>query len=318
MIAERWIPDREVCASGAQGARELGWPQKTREIHNHHFDSTVWNRFAFRDDDVIVASYPKSGTTWTQQIVCQMLFGGDPHLRVADLSPWLDLRIPSNEEKLALLSAQRHRRVIKTHLPVDALVFSPSAKYVYVARDGRDVVWSLFNHHVNANQIWYDLLNDTPGRLGPPIERPTRDILRYWRDWLAKDGFPFWPFWECVRGWWGVRTLPNVLLVHYANLKRDLPFELRRIASFLGIELEANRMPRVLEYCSFRWMKQNGEKVVPLAGLFWDGGSEVFVHRGRNGRWIDTLGEFDVAAYEKTALRELGPECAGWLATGEI
>ena len=46
-----------------------GWPVKTRELHNHHFDSTAWNDFAFRDDDIVIATYAKAGTTWTQQIV---------------------------------------------------------------------------------------------------------------------------------------------------------------------------------------------------------------------------------------------------------
>jgi hypothetical protein len=45
------------------------WPVKTREFHNHHFDSTIWNDFRFRDNDIIIATYAKSGTTWMQQIV---------------------------------------------------------------------------------------------------------------------------------------------------------------------------------------------------------------------------------------------------------
>ena len=119
------------------------WPRKTRELHNHHFDSTIWNDIVFRDDDVVIASYAKSGTTWLQQIVAQMQFGGDPDLTVAEISPWLDLRVPPKAVKLAALEAQTHRRLMKTHLPLDALTFSPRAKYLYIARDGRDVVWSL-------------------------------------------------------------------------------------------------------------------------------------------------------------------------------
>ena len=106
------------------------WPKKTRELHSHHFDSTIWNDFQFRDDDIIIGTYAKSGTTWTQQIVGQMLFGPDPELEVAEMSPWLDLRVPPKEVKLPFVEAQTHRRFLKTHLPVDALVFSPKAKYI--------------------------------------------------------------------------------------------------------------------------------------------------------------------------------------------
>src|SRR5438105_12660883 len=128
----------------------MTWPRKTREIHNHHMDSTVWNDFRFRDGDIVIATYAKSGTTWTQQIVSQLVFGGAEGIDVSALSPWVDLRVPPKEVKLPALEAQTHRRFIKTHLPVDALVFSPRAKYIYIGRDGRDVVWSLYNHHINA------------------------------------------------------------------------------------------------------------------------------------------------------------------------
>lgn len=293
------------------------WPRKTRELHNHHFDSTIWNDFRFRDDDIVIATYAKSGTTWTQQIVAQMLFNGDPNLPVAELSPWLDLRVPPRAVKLPLVEAQTHRRIIKTHLPVDALVYSPRAKYLYIARDGRDVVWSMYNHHVNANQAWYAALNDTPGRVGPPIEPPPADIRQYWRDWMDKDGHPFWPFWDNIRTWWQIRHLPNVLFVHFNDLKRDMPREMRRIARFLEIVVDERRWDRIVEYCSFDWMKRNATKSVPLGGAFWDGGAEVFINKGTNGRWVDILTAEESAEYETRAVRELGPECARWLASGE-
>jgi aryl sulfotransferase len=302
---------------GAIMTAETAWPRKTRELHNHHFDSTIWNGFRFRDDDIVIATYAKSGTTWTQQIVAQMLMGPDPDLAVGEMSPWLDLRVPPKEVKLAAVEALAHRRFLKTHLPVDALVFSPKAKYVYIGRDGRDVVWSLYNHHANANQAWYEALNDAPGRVGPAIDRPPADIRRYWREWMDRDGHPFWPFWENVRSWWAIRNLPNVLMVHFAALKRDMPGQMRRIAGFLDIPVDAKDWGAIHEYCSFDWMKRNATKSVPLGGAFWDGGAEVFIHRGVNGRWRDTLIADDIAEYEARAAKELGAECARWLATGE-
>jgi aryl sulfotransferase len=286
-------------------------------MHNHHFDSTIWNDFRFRDDDIVIATYAKAGTTWTQQIVGQLLFDGDPNLQVAEMSPWLDLRVPPKEVKLPIVEAQTHRRFLKTHLPVEALRFSPTAKYIYIGRDGRDVVWSMYNHHANANQLWYQALNDTPGRVGPPIEPPPADIKQYWREWLDRDGHPFWPFWENVRSWWQIRELENVKLIHFANLKRDMAEEMRRIAEFLEIPINESQWELILEHCSFDWMKKHAAKSVPLGGAFWDGGAEVFIHQGVNGRWADVLSGEESREYEQRAETELGGACARWLATGE-
>lgn len=292
------------------------YPKKVREFLNHHFDSTIWNDFMFRDDDIIISTYAKSGTTWVQQIVSQLIFNGEEGLPVAEMSPWMDLRVPPKDVKLPEVEQQSHRRFLKTHLPVDALVFSPSAKYIYIGRDGRDVVWSMYNHHTNANQFWYEALNDTPGRVGPPIEPPPDDIRTYFDDWMSKDGHPFWPFWENVRSWWEIRDLPNVLLIHFERLKTDMPGEIRRIADFIGTPIDESRWGAILEHCSFDYMKANATASVPLGGAFWDGGAETFVHKGVNGRWRDTLSAAESAAYEERALRELGPECADWLKTG--
>ncbi|HET7851730.1 MAG TPA: sulfotransferase domain-containing protein [Methyloceanibacter sp.] len=292
----------------------ISWPQKTRELHNHHFDSTIWNDFKFRDDDIVIATYGKSGTTWVQQIVGQLLFNGAEDISVAELSPWLDLRVPPKEVKLDAVEAQTHRRFIKTHLPVDALVFSPRAKYLYIGRDGRDVIFSMYNHHANANERWYQVLNDSPGRVGPPIPKPPADIRRYFREWLDGDGYPFWPFFESVRSWWQVRDLPNVLMLHFADLKRDLPGGIRRVASFLEVPVDESRFPAIVEHCSFDYMKKNAAKSAPLGGVFWDGGAETFIHKGVNGRWRDVLSPEEYAGYDARARAELGEACAGWLA----
>lgn len=292
-------------------------PKKTREIHNHHMDSTVWNDFRFRDDDVVIATYAKSGTTWTQQIVSQLIFAGREGVPVSEISPWVDLRVPAKAAKLAALEAQTHRRFIKTHLPVDALVFSPKAKYLFIGRDGRDVVWSLYNHHASANAQFYEILNNTPGRVGPPIEPPHPSIRQYFLDWLDGDGYPFWSFWENVRSWWEIRDLPNVRLVHFADLKRDLRGEIKRIAEFLEIDVEDATMDTIVEHCGFDYMKRTAEHVAPLGGAVWKNGAGDFIHKGTNGRWRDTLTAEDCRRYEATALEQLGEECAHWLATGE-
>jgi aryl sulfotransferase len=197
---------------------------------------------------------------------------------------------------------------------VDALVFSPQAKYIYIGRDGRDVVWSLYNHHVNAKDSWYASLNDTPGRVGPPIPRPLEDIRQYFNEWLEGDGYPFWPFFESVASWWDIRDLPNVMLLHFAELKHDLPGAIRRIADFLDISIDEAVFPAIVEHCSFDYMKQNAERAAPMGGRAWEGGAKTFINKGTNGRWRDVLSPEENARYEKIARRELGEACAAWLA----
>ena len=295
--------------------QQVAWPRKTRELHNHHMNSTIWNDFRFRDDDVIVATYAKSGTTWTQQIVGQLVFQGAEGVPIHAISPWLDLRIMPPDTK-DQLEAQQHRRLIKTHLPLDALTFSPKARYIYIGRDGRDVVWSFYNHHSNANQFWYDALNDTPGLVGPPIERPDPDIRRYFRRWLEEDGYPLWSYWENIRTWWQARNVPNVLLIHFNDLKADLEGEMRRIADFLGCDIPEDRWPTIVEHCSFDYMKKHAADVAPLGGGIFERGADVFIHKGVNGRWREVLTAEDVRDYERAAREQLGDECAAWLENG--
>ena len=295
----------------------IAWPRKTRELHNHHMDSTVWNDFPFRSDDIIIATYAKAGTTWTQQIVAQLLFQGADDIAVGQFSPWWDMRLVPPEVRAEVL-ARADRRVLKTHLPVDALVLSPKAKYVYIGRDGRDVVFSLHNHHSNHSALAFQMFNETPGRVGPPLPRADSDIRRYFNTWLEQDGYPYWSMWENVEGWWAVRNLPNVRFVHFANLKKDLEGEMRGIADFLEIDVPQASWPKAVEHCSFDWMKRHADLVTPAGGAPWEGGGNTFIHKGTNGRWRDVLSPEESQSYEAMAVERLGAECAHWLATGEL
>lgn len=301
--------------SNADGIR---WPKKTQEMSHFGMDSTRWNGFPFRDDDIIVGTWGKSGTTWVQQIVAQLIFEGAEGISVTELAPWLDMSIAPKEEIFEKLEAQTHRRFIKTHLPVDSLVFSPKAKYLYIARDGRDAIWSYYNHHANHTQEAYDMVNSLPGMEEHPFEPPNEDIRQYFHDWLDKDGYPIWPYWSHIRSWWEIRDLPNLLLLHFSNLKSDLEGEMRSIARFLDIEADSALWPVLVEHCTFDYMKEHASTVVgPLEALF-KGGGKTFINKGTNGRWRDVLTATDIQKYENAANENLSPDCASWLATGQL
>ncbi len=119
----------------------------TRTYHTAIMDSRQWDGFEMRPDDIVIATYPKCGTTWTQRVVDLLVFQNTDARPIMESSVWLDSRIfAPHEENLATLAAQTHRRFIKSHLPFDALPIYDDVKYVHVARDGRDAFLSWHNH----------------------------------------------------------------------------------------------------------------------------------------------------------------------------
>lgn len=297
-------------------AQAVRLPAKTREIQTFLMDSTRWNNFEFRDDDIVVATWSKSGTTWTQQIVSQLVLDGSDRVFGQAESPWLDFQLTPDAVKVA--DAQRHRRFLKTHLPLDALVFSPRAKYIYVGRDARDVAWSFHHHLRHFSPAAFEMFDEVVRRTGvaPPHEVPA-DIRAFYLSWLENEAKSETSFWENVQGWWDARTLPNVLLVHYARLKADLPGEFRRIAEFLDIPIDEVELPRMLQHCSLEHMKVRAAQVEFLEQMF-DGGGGTFVNKGTNGRWRDVLSPEEIALSDEVAAANLTPDCAHWLKTGEL
>jgi len=292
------------------------YPRKMRDIQNHHMDSVIWDEFKFRDDDIIIGTYAKAGTTWTQQIVGQLIYEGDPDLQTETLTPWLEIRVMPKEVKFDILQSQTKRRFIKTHLPLDALVFNSACKYLYVTRDLPDIAWSMYNHLMKGTEEFYDIFNNTPGRVGPPLEKPTESVKEFWYRLLRDDGFPMWSFWENVRTWWEYRDLPNIHLFHFNDLKRDLSGEIRSIADFLKIEVPDEKWEDIVEHCTFDWMKANAEKVTPMGGQVFEGGAGSFINKGTNKRWKDVLTDDDIKEYIDIGTRELGEECFNWVRNG--
>ena len=294
----------------------FAWPRKTREMLTAALDSTRWNGFEFRDDDIVIATWSKTGTTLTQQVVAQLIFNGNADVFGQEISPWPDFRFLPAEEVLAMAKGQRHRRFLKTHLPVDALVFSPKAKYIYIGRDARDVFWSWHHHHSILTDASYELANPAD-RTWAEFPRPDPDIRRAYNEWLDKDGYPVFPFWSHVQSWWDIRLLPNVKLIHFNGLRADLPGAIRDIAGYLDIAIDEAAFPKILEHCSLEFMRKSAAKSSILDAIFKGGGGN-FINKGTNGRWKDVLSAEDIAKCDQEAAKHLSPDCAHWLKTGDL
>ena len=289
-------------------------PTVAREYIDAQCDSTAWNGFRFRDGDIVVASPAKAGTTWTLAILVQLIHGAPEAPRVGNICRWIDFTL-FREGRMEAVEAQTHRRVMKSHLPAYALPISPRAKYIYVARDGRDVAWSEHNHLFKSEDMLFDALNAVKPAGAPEIRRPSEDVHEYYRAWMAGRS-SMGQFWDHVRSWWPLRHLENVYLLNYQNLTDDLDGRMAELAAWLGIELDEATMARAVRHAGFSHMKAQADAMFPEMPMV--GGAQSFINRGSNGRWRDVLSAAEVAEYEARAIEELGPDCARWLATGRF
>lgn len=307
-------------APNMTGKRAAG-PKPQQVIVNAICDSRRWDHILLRAGDIIIATPGKSGTTWVQQIVGQLISEGAEGVHFLH-SPCPDHTLESPWKILHQLSSQQHRRFIKTHLPTEALPYDPNVKYIFVGRDVRDMVWSAHHQLSNFTDHALGAYNDRPGRVGPPIVRPA-DVRSFYHSFLAtgetptfSDGRGPWSLWEHYRGWWQARNVANILLIHFNQLKADLPGAIRHIAAFLGVAIDEARLPMIVEHCGIDYMRAEASRLEMLDRLFVGGGAD-FVHKGTNGRWRAQLSEEEIAMCDAQAIEHLGPECARWVSTGE-
>ena len=299
----------------------------TRIIRDWTCDSRRWSGYKARTGDVIIATAPKVGTTWMQQIVSLLIFQS-PHPRsLRELSPWLECRfqIPI-EVALPKIEAQTHRRFLKSHLPLDALPIYNEVKYIHVARDGRDACMSFLNHFNSfLPAAWenFDAIGMADETIGRPIPRPPTTAREFFLYWIG-DGNKNTPrmmsdgFFAIERSFWSERRRANMLLVHYNDLKADLSGEMKRIADFLGIETPDSLWPQLVEAASFEAMKRDGGVLLAGAERTFRDGHETFLYSGTNNRWLGVLTDTDLDLYEHKADAQLSPSLSRWLREGRL
>jgi aryl sulfotransferase len=277
-------------------------------------DGTRWAAYDHRPGDILICTPPKCGTTWMQTIVASLLWpdGNLPGV-VMETGPWFDGLIYDFDELVARLEAQTHRRYIKTHTPADGIPIFDTASYIVVARDGRDAFVSYANHMAHMRADLLGRLNAEAMAQGiDPVMEFRGDIHEFFDRWIA-DAPPM----RHVAAWWDLRGEPNVLFVHYNDLKADLDREMRRVAAFLNIDIPAARWPVVVDGCTFESMRADADKVGNFDRAF-EGGAKSFLFRGANGRWREVLTEDELRRYRHRVEELLAPEAAHWLEHGSL
>jgi len=289
-------------------------------------DNSRWDGFEFRPGDIVISTPPKCGTTW-MQMICALLVFQTPEFpdSLDRISPWLDMLTRDRDDVFADLAAQSHRRIIKTHTPLDGLPDDPRVTYITVGRDPRDVARSWDNHMANmdvtalmearAAAVGLDDLADwlADGRPAPP----ERDVDRFWL-WVDQEpndrrGGGLAGTLHHLGTFWAVRDRANVVLVHYGDLLADLEGEMRRIAARLEVTVPEARWPALVAAATFEHMRGNADRYAPdTTNRIWQS-NEQFFHRGTSGQWKELLDDDGIRRYRARVAELAPPDLAAWV-----
>ena len=243
-----------------------------------------------RHDDVYVLTFPKSGTTWTKELVWLLQNGCKFEEAKAvslekrsfhlDLNVHMDHAIEDWPQFMTHCNFQRDYlktveempspRVVSSHfrlvlLPDDLL---EKSKAVICLRNPKDTVVSLYHHlklmkpcdYIGNFQTHFDLFMD--------------NLVIYS------------PYFEYVKEAWQLRNHPNVCFLLFEDMKKDLALSVKKVAKFLGKDVSDKMVQSLVDHLSFKQMKNkpavNKEERKKLGLLTGEG---HFMQKGEVGDW---------------------------------
>lgn len=211
--------------------------------------------FQITDEDIWVSTFPKCGTTWTQEMVWCIMhdldFAKAKSVKLRDRVKFFEeTSIVENEEIAKFYGSVMDKirdqtevpRIIKTHLSWQMLPHqiktNTKAKIIYVSRNPRDACVSFYNHwkvlegyEGTFEEFANAFLNDVAGYYSPIIHH----AIEYWNE----------------------RERENVCFVTFEDMKNDLPAVLRKVSKFLEKPLNEEQIKILAEHLSFDKMKTN-------------------------------------------------------------
>jgi aryl sulfotransferase len=280
-------------------------PSKTVDYKGPITDTSRWQNFKPRPDDIFICTPPKCGTTWTQAIVAMLVFGKADHGEMPGVvSPWIDASFAPIAEYLEQIDTQQHRRFIKTHTPLDGIPYFEECTYLVVCRDPRDLYFSMVNHLSNMSDAdlvseistgsfdtWLQGSLDSQNFDKQTVETPTHFLQTYW----------------------SFKDLHNVHLFHYEDMKADLRGHIAGTADILGVSMSDIELDEMTEAATFENMQKKGEQFAPASGTgLWKQEKKFFAN-GKNAQWKDKLTEDQLTAFDQRIAELLDPEQIAWL-----
>ncbi|XP_048001533.1 luciferin sulfotransferase [Leguminivora glycinivorella] len=252
------------------------------------------------ENDVWMCSYPRTGSTWCQEMV--WLIGHDLDyegakslqqircplvelscIMVAGHSEWHDESVKGTSVDLVKYRLARPR-YIRSHLPWDLLPVDiqredgqAKAKVIYTSRNPKDMVVSYYHYCTLVHGL--------------------KGTFEEFCDLFMRDRAPFGPVWNHILGFWNRRNDPNVLFIKFEEMKHDLPSVVRRTADFLGKTMTNDQVDKLCDHLSFKKMKSN--RAVNLEPIlqksfgkgYLEGTKLRFIRKGEIGDWKNYMSD---------------------------
>ena len=209
-------------------------------ITQEHMD-LINKEFAIQNDDIFVVTFPRSGTTWTEQIVHLLINHGEQGDKIlTEAVPWLET-LPHHPNGFhGVLKEMRGRRLFTSHLPFPLMPYNKNsnAKYIYVARNPKDVAISFYFHDQSKG-----------GYQGTWDEHFQ----------LFMDGkLTFGSYFDHVLPWWKAsKDNDNILFLKYEDMKKEHARHVAKIGSFLGLQTDFTLIEKIVTMSSFQSMSSN-------------------------------------------------------------
>ncbi|MCE7989317.1 MAG: sulfotransferase domain-containing protein [Caldilinea sp. CFX5] len=201
-----------------------------------------------RDSDIYISTYTRSGTTWMQLILYQLTTDGNMAFKqLFDVSPWLFYNALRGTEPVQ----RPEPRILKTHDDYDFYPANTKGRFIYVIRDGRDVLVSFYHHRVNAK-----------GFTGTFADHFHEFIYGMKYNGLDYNWF------EHVKAWVENKNKLPVMYVQYESLQKDFDNTIKRIARLCDIPITEAILTRTRDRTSFAFMKAYELKLGPTSGMF--------------------------------------------------